>query len=50
MVDETFKAHITSKILNNDENTFAIYDDNKFKEFCSSKMEDAFNDIINKDD
>ncbi len=50
MVNETFRAGITSKILNNDENTFAIYDDKKFKEFCTSKIEDTFNDMINKDD
>ena len=50
MVDETFKARITSKLLGEQSNTIAIYDTKKFNDFCESKMKEVLPNILEKDD
>ena len=50
MVDETFRAGVTSKFLGDQSNTVAIYDAKRFNDFCESKMEDVLPIILDKDD
>jgi len=50
MVEETFKAGITSKLLGEQSNTIAIYDAKKFNDFCESKMKEVLPYILEKDD
>lgn len=50
MVELTFKAGITSKLLGEQSNTIAIYDAKRFNNFCESKMREALLNILEKDD
>ncbi len=50
IVDETFKAGITSKLLGEQSNTIAIYDQKRFNDFCESKMKEILPDILERDD
>jgi hypothetical protein len=50
MVDETFKLGLTSKLLKDNQNTLAIYDESAFMKFCEDKMNKLLSEILEKDD
>jgi len=39
-IDELFKLGITSRLIKDGPSTIAIYDENRFHEFCEQKMKD----------
>jgi len=41
-IDELFKLGITSRLIKDGPSTIAIYDENRFHEFCEQKMRDIF--------
>ena len=49
MVIQTFNVGITSKLLENQPNTIAIYNEKKFNDFCESKMTGALSEILERD-
>lgn len=48
-VNETFKAGITSKLLDGQSNTLAVYDDKKFNKYCEAKMEELLPELLDNE-
>lgn len=49
MVSETFRAGITSKLLDGQSNTIAVYDENKFNEYCEIKMKELVPELLDNE-